>query len=139
MNTEEFQGVVRRFCEQERLDPDHVLRHGSLTLDGRRVALHFEPHISADHILVRAELGPLPDHLAPGCWRSMLKANYQWGLDGAVFSLQPGSEEAVLTARIPARASMTPAALRQALDALAAVLRHWSSTLDDLHHLVATR
>jgi hypothetical protein len=138
LNAEEFQEVLRRFCQQERLDTDHLLRHGSLTLDGRRVALHFEPGISADHILVRAELGPLPEHLAPGCWRSMLKANYEWGLDGAVFSLQPGSEEAVLTARIPARASMAPAQLRDALDALAAVLRHWTATLDDLHHLAST-
>lgn len=139
MNIDDYQNLLRRFCEQERLDPEQLLREGVLTLDGRRVAIRFEPEISAHHILARAELGALPDDLAPGCWRSMLQANYQWGHDGTVFSLQPGSLEAVLTDRIPADAFTTPSELRRAFDTLAAVLRHWTDTLEDLRHLVSAQ
>lgn len=139
VNVDDYQNLLRRFCEQERLDSDQLLREGVLTLDGRRVAIHFEPEISAHHILARAELGALLEDLAPGCWRSMLQANYQWGHGGTVFSLQPGSLEAILTDRIPVQASTTPSELRQAFDTLAAVLRHWTDTLEDLQHLVSTR
>jgi len=137
MNIEEYHTIIRRFCEQERFNADQLLREGILTLDGRRVALHFEPDISADHILVRAELGPLPENVQVGCFRSMLKANYEWGFDGAVLSLHPETEEAVLTARIPVNASTTAVELRGALDMLAGIPRHWTATLEDLDHLVS--
>lgn len=137
MNTEDYQHLIQRFCEQERLDPVDLLRDGLLTVDGRRVAMHFEPGISADHILVRAELGEIPDRILVECLRSMLITNHQWGLDGSVFSLQPDSAQAVLTTRILANASTTAPELRRAFDSLGVLLRYWSSTVDDLQRTVS--
>lgn len=133
MNTEDYQNLIRRFCEQERLDPDDLLRDGLLTVDGRRVAIHFEPGISADHILVRAELGEIPAFLRPQCHRSMLTANHRWGLGGTTFSVPPDSEEAVLTSRLAVHPSMAAPELRHAFDALGVLFRHWSNTVEDLH------
>lgn len=132
VNTEDYQDLLRRFCEQERLDPDDLLRDGVLTVDGRRVAIHFEPGISADHILVRAELGELPDPIQVECLRSMLLANHRWGLGGTTFSLQPDPERAVLTSRIPVSASTSAPELRRAFDMLGVLFRHWSDTVEDL-------
>lgn len=133
MNTEDYQNLIRRFCEQERLDPDDLLRDGLLTVDGRRVAIHFEPGISADHILVRAELGEIPAFIRPQCHRSMLTANHRWGLGGTTFSVPPDSEEAVLTSRLAVHPSMAAPELRHAFDALGVLFRHWSDTVEDLH------
>lgn len=132
MNTEDYQSLIRRFCEQERLDPDDLLHDGLLTVDGRRVAIHFEPRISAHHILVRVEMGEIPVHIRSGCHRSMLMANHDWGLDATVFSLQPGSEESVLTTRIAASPTTTASELRTAFDMLGVLFRHWTDTMEDL-------
>lgn len=137
MNIDDYQNLMRRFCVQERLDPDDLLRDGILTLDGRRVALHFEPQISAFHILARAELGALSKNIEIGCFRSMLKANYQWGFDGAVFSINPASGAPVLTSRIAVNPSTSALELRKALNFLAGILRHWSTVLEDLDHHVS--
>ena len=137
MNTEDYQHLLRRFCEQERLDPDDLLRDGLLTVDGRRVAMVFEPGISADHILVRVELGEIPGRILVECLRAMLVTNHQWGLDGSVFSLQPDSTRAVLTTRILADASTTAPELRRAFDSLGVLLRYWSSTVDELQLAVS--
>lgn len=139
VNIETYQNVIRRFCEHERLNADQLLSERVLTIDGRRVAIHFAPEISAHHVLVRAELGKIPHEIQPACHRSMLMANYQWGLDGTVFGLQPGSEEAVATTRIPASASTTPQELREALDVLGAALRHWTNSLEDLRHHLSSK
>jgi hypothetical protein len=132
LNTEDYQHLIRRFCEQEKLDANNLLRDGVLTVDGRRVAIHFEPGISADHILVRAELGELPDPIQAECLRSMLLTNHRWGLGGTTFSLQPDPERVVLTSRISVSASTTAAELRRAFDMLGVLFRHWSDTVDDL-------
>lgn len=132
MNTEEYQNLLRCFCAQERLDPDGLLRDGLLTVDGRRVAVHFEPRISADHILVRVEMGEIPADIRSGCHRSMLMANHDWGLDATVFSLQPGSEEAVLTTRLSAASTTTASELRAAFDMLGVLFRHWTDTIEAL-------
>lgn len=132
MNTEDYQRLIQRFSEQERLDSADLLRDGVITVDGRRVAMHFEPGISADHILVRAELGELPDRIRAECMRSMLIANHQWGLGGTVFSLQPDPELAVLTTRITAGPSTTAPELRRAFDMLGVLFRYWSDTVEDL-------
>jgi hypothetical protein len=132
VNTEDYQSLMRRFCEQERLDPGDLLRDGVLTVDGRRVAIHFEPGISADHILVRAELGELPGPIKVECLRSMLLTNHRWGLGGTTFSLQPDPERVVLTTRVLASASTTASELRRAFDMLGVLFRHWSDTVEDL-------
>jgi len=133
LNIEDYQNLIRRFCEQERLDPDELARDGLLTVDGRRVAIHFEPRISAGHILVRVEMGEIHANIRSGCHRAMLMANHEWGLDATVFSLQPGSEEAVLTTRLAVEPTTTASELRTAFDMLGVLFRHWTNTLEDLH------
>lgn len=137
VTTEEYQDLLLRFCEQERFDYGQFMQEGILTLDGRGVALHFAPEISAFHILVRADLGTLSKSIEMGCFRSMLKANYQWGFDGAVFSINPASDAPVLTARIAVDSSTSALELRKALNFLAGILRHWSTVLEGLEHHVS--
>lgn len=132
MNIDEYQNLLRRFCEQEQLDAVELLRDGVITLDGRPVAIHFEPDITTEHILVRAELGGIPDRIMCQCMEFMLLANHKWGMDGTMFSLQPDSREAVLTTRIAASASTTSSELRQALNELGALFQYWDDSAEDL-------
>lgn len=137
MNIDEYQNLLRSFCEQERLDAIALLHDGVIAVDGRSVAVHFEPEISTEHILVRAELGIIPDRIMRECMEFMLFANHKWGMDGTMFSLQPDSREPVLTTRIPATPSTTSSQLRQALNELGALFRYWEDSVENLRRNIS--
>jgi hypothetical protein len=111
-----------------------LLTSGAFDIAGRRAVLVHKPDYDPDLLQMRLVLGSFPPELKPDITQALLELNYVAGFAGEwVYSLLPGSAQAVLTSRIHLHDTSSAHDLWQVLsDCARHGLELWESLLSDV-------
>lgn len=121
-----FIQLIQNFCALVRLpDPDHVLRGGSITVDGVLFSLTDTKRQGHPSLLVRCDFGELPDERLADVCKALLAANwYMYDGAGPAFSLCPKSSHVLFAKSYPLD-TLTPHSLHGLCIRLAAQVHAW--------------
>ena len=135
MTSDQFSSLLRDLAQVAGLpETSALLSNGAVDIEGHRAVLVHKPDYDPDLLQMRLVLGSFPEQAKPAVAEALMEMNYVAGFAGEwVYSLLPGSPQAVLTSRINLDKTPTAQDLWQVLsDCAGHGLQLWESLLADV-------
>jgi hypothetical protein len=108
MIREQYHELLRSFCTVSGLDSQKLIEDGLLTVGGTDMLLFYDEKASPGLLKVRLDFGECKPEIEGRLMRTLMIANYVWGLGGAlVFSAHPDFGNVILTFATPVTPHMT--------------------------------